>query len=214
MFKQVIFDCDGVLVDTEIVAAQVMVKKLSEQGINITTDHYFKTYTGSTFSGIFRKLLPDLSPDKLTELVNECENAVYERLIPIEGMVEVVNSIVLPTAVVSNSYLWQVNKAITTLGLDESIKHKFSSEMVARPKPAPDVYIHAAKTSGYKPGECLVVEDSKSGVAAAVSAGMTVIGFTGGSHIQPGHAEALIKEGAVKTTSSADELLLVINSLL
>ncbi len=214
MIKQIIFDCDGVLVDTEIVAAKVMVKKLRELGIDITADHYFQTYTGSTFSGIFKSLLPELSSDKLAEIVQSCEHDVYKNLMPIAGMPELVKSINLPKAVVSNSYLWQVNKAMAAIGLEDDIKDRFSSEMVSRPKPAPDVYLHAANTNGYSPEECLVIEDSVSGVMAAVSAGMKVVGFTGGSHTQAGHKEALIKKGAVKTATSADELLLVINNML
>ncbi len=214
MIKQVIFDCDGVLVDTEIVAAQVMVDKLSSLGIEITTDHYFKTYTGSTFSGIFKALLPHAAPSDIHDLVTFCEHAVYENLVPITGMPEIVKSLKTPVAVVSNSYLWQVDKAMRITGLEDVIKGRFSSEQVAHPKPAPDVYLYAAKQLHCHPDECLVIEDSKSGVSAAVAAGMEVIGFTGGSHIQPGHAEQLIKKGAIETASSAAQLLLLINKML
>lgn len=213
MIKQVIFDCDGVLVDTEIVAAKVMVDKLSSMGVDITIDHYFKTYTGSTFSGIFRELLPQVPSDEIRTLVEYCEHSVYEKLIPIKGMPELVKMIKLPAAVVSNSYLWQVNKAMQTIGLDQTITSRFSSEMVAKPKPAPDVYLYAAEHLNSKPEECLVIEDSKSGVIAAVAANMQVIGFTGGSHIQPGHVNALKQKGAIETASSANQLLLLINEI-
>jgi len=213
MIKQLIFDCDGVLVDTEIVAARVMVSVLAEHNVQITVDHYLKTYTGSTFSGIFRSLL-DTSDEKIRELVEYCEKTVYEQLVPIEGIKGVVDAIELPKAVVSNSYLWQVNKALQVTQLDDHFPQRFSAQQVEKAKPAPDVYLLAAQTTGFRPEECLVVEDSKTGVTAAHSAGMNVIGFAAGSHIQPGHAEALKEKGAILTVDSPKALLLAIKDFI
>ncbi|MTI22730.1 HAD family phosphatase [Fulvivirga sp. RKSG066] len=213
MIKQIIFDCDGVLVDTEITAAQVVIDTLAEYNIPLTKDEYLKKYTGSTFSGTFKKLLSNLSIEQIHDIVERCERRVYEELQPIKGMAEVVSSLSLPVAVVSNSYLWQVDKALKVSGISESIANRYSSEQVENPKPAPDVYLLAAERTGYNPKECLVIEDSKSGVTAASAAGMTVIGFLGGSHIINGHGEALKEKGAKLTASTPQELLLLINEL-
>lgn len=214
MIKQLIFDCDGVLVDTEIVAANVMVNKLALLDVNITVDYYLKTYTGSTFSGIFKENLKGLSQSELKQLVIECEEAVYDELKPIEGMTSLVKSLALSKAVVSNSYLWQVEKALNVTGLKSYMDFYCSSEEVEYPKPKPDVYLLAAKRAHCEPHECLVVEDSKSGVTAAVSAGMQVIGFTGGSHIRPGHASALKEKGAIEIAESANQLLPLIENFI
>lgn len=214
MIKQLIFDCDGVLVDTEIVAATVMVNKLTGLGIEITVDHYLKTYTGSTFSGIFKENLKDISANDLHELVSFCEKEVYASLKPISGMTDLVKKIAIPKAVVSNSYLWQVKQALEVTGLKNEMSFYCSAEEVDRPKPYPDVYLLAAERAGCKPEQCLVIEDSKSGVTAAVAAGMKVIGFAGGSHILTGHDLVLKEKGAIEVANSANQLLPIISSYL
>lgn len=214
MFKQVIFDCDGVLVDTEIVAAKVVIDKLSAYDISITMEEYLKTYTGSTFSGTFRQLLPHISDHEIENLVNYAEVTVYDQLQPIKGMPDLVRQLNVPVAVVSNSYLWQVKKALEFLSLSNKVKQYFSAEQVERPKPFPDVYHLARQKTGYTAKEIIVVEDSKTGVEAAVSAGLTVIGFTGASHITNGHDQALKEKGATHIASSAHELLHLLDDLL
>ncbi|UII30872.1 HAD family phosphatase [Fulvivirga ulvae] len=209
MFKQLIFDCDGVLVDTEIIAAEVMTKAFTQCDIHISVEDYLSTYTGKTISSIFNSLLsPDqLQKINLKEFTHQCDVDIYNQLRPVKGMQDVVRTLPFPKAVVSNSSLWQVKKAVKHIGLEDIFKEKFfSSEMVANPKPWPDIYLHAAKTLEVNPEYCLVVEDSKSGVKAAVDAGMTVIGFTGASHIRSGHADILMEIGASHVASSPDEL--------
>lgn len=208
-YKQLIFDCDGVIVDTEIVAAEVTTKVFQRYNVHIAIEDYIKNHTGKTISGLFRTLL---SPEHLEQvdvkiLAEECDQDIYNQLRAVEGMKEVVTSIDIPKAVVSNSRLWQVKKAIKHVGLEEAFNDRFfSAEMVANPKPAPDIYLHAAKSLGVAPEHCLVVEDSKSGVKAAVAAGMTVIGFAGASHIREGHGEALAELGAAKVAMNPQEL--------
>ncbi|MDX1628833.1 MAG: HAD-IA family hydrolase, partial [Fulvivirga sp.] len=201
-------------VDTEITAAEVVVKKLGRHGVDITVAHYLNTYTGSTFSKTFAALLNNITSTERDQLVLTCEKQVYESLKPIEGMASLVKSLQLPVAVVSNSYVWQIEKALKLLDLNNTINHIFSAEMVANPKPAPDVYLLAAQKCDVAPEACLVVEDSKSGVKSAVSAGMQVIGFCGGSHIRPGHDEELKKLGAKYVTQDANTLLLMIQKIL
>ena len=216
-YKQVIFDCDGVLVDTEIVAAEVTTKMFARCNVHISVEDYITMYTGKTISGLFTALLApeDLKRVDIKALAEECDQDIYNQLRPVAGMKEVVSAIQLPKAVVSNSRLWQVKKAVKHVGLEDAFNGNFfSAEMVANPKPHPDVYLHASQTLKVSPDQCLVIEDSKSGVKAAATAGMTVIGFAGASHIRNGHAEALIEMGAEKVAKSPDELQQLLNEYL
>lgn len=209
MFKQIIFDCDGVLVDTEIVAAEVMTKAFAQYNVNVTIEDYLMRFTGKTISSLFESLFTpgQLNKMNVKQFTHQCDVDIYNQLRPVMGMKEVILTLPLPKAVVSNSSLWQVKKAVKHVGLEEVFQSKyFSSEMVPNPKPSPDVYLHAAKSLDVDPAHCLVIEDSKSGVRAAVDAGMTVIGFTGASHIRNGHSEALSDLGASHIASSPEQL--------
>ncbi len=216
MIKQVIFDCDGVLVDTEIIAAEIMVDLLSDLSIQIDIHQYIQEFTGKTFSDIMQYFNVNSIPGKdIESLAKQSEHAIYDRLREIPGMPELVQSLDLPVAVASNSNLWQVKKALQFLQLEDTIgKAFFSAEMVASPKPSPDVYLLAAEKTGQAPAQCLVVEDSTSGVRSALSAGMEVIGFCGASHILPGHAEKLAELGASSIAHDATELKSILSSRL
>ncbi|ELR73495.1 hydrolase [Fulvivirga imtechensis AK7] len=216
-YKQVIFDCDGVLVDTEIVAAEVTTKMFARCNVHISIEDYIAKYTGKTISGLFQSLLApeDLERIDVKALAEECDRDIYEQLRAVAGMKEVVSYITLPKAVVSNSRLWQVKKAVRHVGLEEAFGgNYFSAEMVANPKPYPDLYLYAAEKLKVSPDQCLVIEDSKSGVKAAATAGMAVIGFAGASHISSGHAEELLEVGAKKVAKNPDELLQLLNDYL
>jgi len=210
----VIFDCDGVLVDTEIVAAKVAVQNLQKYDVEISIEEYISTYSGSITSLVFKKLLPQIDEQKLNTMVEGFEVEVYNSLVPITGMKEVIQNISLKKSVVSNSRLWQVEKAMKITGLGQYFSHLFSSEMVPNPKPHPDVYLLAAETNKVDPKECLVIEDSKSGVTAALSAGMNVIGFIGGSHILEGHDKELLKKGVASVANNPQKLLREIKQLI
>lgn len=219
MFKQLIFDCDGVLVDTEIIAAEVMTRAFAKYNIIVSIEDYLHKYTGKTISSLLKSLF---TPEQLQEMdvkafTHQCDVDIYDQLRPVRGMEEMIRSLQpsIPKAVVSNSSLWQVEKAVRHIGLEDVFQNRyFSSEMVPRPKPWPDLYLHAAGVLQIAPASCLVVEDSKSGVKAAVEAGMTVIGFTAASHIRNGHGEALASLGASHITSSPEELKKLINELM
>ncbi len=216
MISQIIFDCDGVLVDTEIVAAEVMIDMLSGMGIKMDIEQYIDEFTGKTFSDIIKHF--DITPEtgkSIESMARDSEQAIYNSLRSVNGMPELVKSLKLPVAVASNSNIWQVEKAIRFLEIENIVNgHYFSSEMVAHPKPFPDVYLLAAERTRQLPENCLVVEDSYSGVKAAKDAGMNVIGFCGGSHIRNGHAMRLQSLGVSAIAFNAEELDNVISSLL
>ena len=215
MIQQVIFDCDGVLVDTEIVAAEIVVGMLNQLGIDISVQTYMHKYTGDALTSILQRL--NVVPDRdqsIMDFAETIERKIYNSLRAINGMPELVRSLSLPVALASNSNIWQVEKAIAFLDIKDKVNtNYFSAEMVERPKPFPDVYLLAARTLDRSPEQCLVIEDSLSGTKSAVGAGMHVIGFCGGSHIQPGHDNRLRELGVDGIAYDASQLRSIISSL-
>lgn len=203
--EQIIFDCDGVLVDTEIVSAEVMVALLKSLGQKIEIKYFLSEYTGKTFRAIFEDMTIDPRVD-IDMLIKNVEERVYQDLRAIEGMGYLARKVDLPKAVVSNSNIWQIEKALTATKLLDVFEHRFSASMVSKPKPSPDIYLHAAETLGKSPANCLAIEDSVSGCTSALSAGMNVIGFCGGQHITSSHRNELTKIGVPFIANSAIEL--------
>ena len=207
----VIFDCDGVLVDSEILASQTVLAMLKPYGFVMSPEEYGSRFAGKVeedtlaiIRGEYGISLPD---DFLARLRLEIERHLDHDLQPIAGMKNVIKDLSLPKAIVSNSRLVRVIASLKTAGLAGLFGEElFAAEMVEHPKPAPDIYLHAARQLGVLPAECLVVEDSQSGVTAAHRAGMTVVGFLGASHIPAGHAEVVRQAGAWTTVADAGEL--------
>lgn len=216
MIKYIIFDCDGVLVDTEIVAAKIMAAKLTEMGNDISLEQYINECSGKTFRQIFQRFMPssNLQNAAISELIETVERQVAESVTPINGVRKAINQIDLPKAVVSNSNKPQIEHALHVVGITELFQDRvFSASMVEKPKPSPLVYQLAAQTLGITPDECLVIEDSISGVTAATTAGMKTIGFVGASHIQNGHSQKLMTLGAIDTFNSMQNLPGIISRL-
>jgi len=219
MTKHLIFDCDGVLVDSEIIAAQVMVEMLNQYEVPISITHYLQHCTGKTFSGLAASLSMEFDkplPDDFVQLVTAKMEVTSSRLLqPIDGMQNMLNTIAsIPKAVVSNSDLHQIKSSLDKVDISHHFgAYTFSSEQVDKPKPSPLVYLHAADSLGVKPSECLVVEDSVSGATAALAAGMQVIGFLAGSHIVDGHDDRLRAVGVKKMAHSSVALKEIIESV-
>jgi HAD superfamily hydrolase (TIGR01509 family) len=136
-------------------------------------------------------------PDDFTEQVNRALFARFETdLKPIAGVREAILSLPYRRCVASSSVPERIALSLRVTGLADLFEHIFSSTEVPRGKPAPDLFLHAAHRMGARPEECLVIEDSPAGVQAAIAAGMRVIGFTGGGHCGPDHAERLRQVGA------------------
>lgn len=197
-----IFDCDGVLVDSEAIAEATLVEQLRQWMPDIQADEALRQALGMTTAHILasleRRSAYTLPQDALECIDNAIEARLARELRAIEGVAEVLAGLDMPLAIVSNSRRRRVVASLVNTGLDTWLGEVplFTAEQVERPKPAPDVYLLAARHMGCAPNECLVVEDSVSGVTAARAAGMTVIGFTGASHIEDGHAERLRDAGA------------------
>lgn len=184
MVEMVIFDCDGVIVDSEIVVNRSNAAVKTELGYPISMEEHIRIFCGQG---------PDspVTKEAWAKLPADYPSIAYERslvhleneLEPIRNIRQVLESLEVPFCMASNSALKKIDFMLNKTEIMPLFEGRiFSSEMVARGKPEPDVYLHAAATMGVDPARCLVVEDSIPGVTAGVTAGMTVLGFTGGSH--------------------------------
>lgn len=200
-FETIMFDCDGVLVDSEFLAARAHGDILRGLGLPAEDVDLACRYGGIANKDMvpmleqqFGAALPaDYLVRVRTHMLALCEQG----LPPIEGARELIESLVAPACVVSNSGLEWIGRALRAVGLVERFNgHVFSAEMVANGKPAPDLYLYAASRLGVSPGRCLVIEDSTTGVTAAKAAGMTVFGFHGGRHCSAQTPSALRAAGA------------------
>jgi HAD superfamily hydrolase (TIGR01509 family) len=136
-------------------------------------------------------------PQDFAERMNRALFARFQTdLKPIAGVREAILALPHPRCVASSSIPERIALSLRVTGLADLFDNIFSATQVARGKPAPDLFLHAAQQLGARPGECLVIEDSPAGVQAALAAGMRVIGFVGGGHCGPGHAEVLRRTGA------------------
>jgi HAD superfamily hydrolase (TIGR01509 family) len=211
MIDHLICDCDGVLVDSEIIADRVMLDVLTETFPGIDFKPVVKTAFGQQTSRFLAGLEIKFGIVMPPNFVDTIEGRVLVELAhsvgPISGVRNALERCGLPVAVVSNSRMERVCASVRRAGLDEIVGNRvFSAQQVARPKPYPDVYLFAADTLGVDPSRCLVVEDSIAGLTAARAAGMKTIAFVGASHIPSGYAQVLRETGITRIMGHMDEL--------
>ncbi|MER8365585.1 HAD family hydrolase [Mesorhizobium sp. M0991] len=183
----VIFDCDGVLVDSEMLSVSALLEMIALAGGNVSEDIAYEHFLGKSMKSV-REILAsdfglDLTDQHLIEMRSELMRKFRQELKPMPGIAQVLPKLGVPCCVASSGTLERIRYALQVtelLGLLEP--HLFSAAMVARGKPAPDLFLHAADKMGAVPRNCLVVEDSPAGIEAARAAGMRVLAFTGGSH--------------------------------
>jgi HAD superfamily hydrolase (TIGR01509 family) len=206
--KHLLFDCDGVLVDTEFTAAIKMTQALNNLSVDLSVDYYLQNLSGTTFSSIVHRYLNNsLSEFEVLQIINKVEDEVAAEVKLIDGVADLLVGLPVSKSVVSNSSVRTVERALETTGIKRYFSSKiFSSELVKQPKPAPDIYLLAINSLGYSASEIIVVEDSISGAKAALTAGLRVIGFVGASHIQPGHGQRLLDLGVSQIAESMIEL--------
>jgi len=200
MVKHLLFDCDGVLIDTEIVAAEVVSGWLQSIGVKIDIETFIREYTGKTFTDIIQilQVKGEISATlDLTEAVPKLDAIIRDNQRPIDGVWDMLNSLTIPRSVVSNSAKDYVELALTKLSITDHFEGRvFSADMVKKGKPSPEVYLFALKTLSLSAENVLVIEDSVAGVTSAAAAGLNVIGFLGGSHVRDGLGDVLAKAGA------------------
>ena len=181
-FQLVIFDCDGVLVDSERLSNQVFADMLGEIGIAVTLDYMFDNFMGHSMAYCMDRvafLLGHPPPsDFAVNYRTRSKRAFESDLKAIPGIAAALDAIELPLCVASSGDHDKMRTTLGVTGLLPRFEGKlFSATEVARSKPAPDIFLHAAKRHGIAPAACLVIEDSPVGVTAAVAAGMTVFGY-------------------------------------
>ena len=216
----VIFDCDGVLVDSEIIAARIEADLITKAGYPVTAAEISESYAGLTFRDILIRVEMEARMPFQASLIDQAEAAVDRELRrnvqAIDGVREAVMSVTTKKCICSNSSSERLDAMLTKVGLKPLFgEHIFSAldKPVERPKPAPDVFLHAAQKMGADPKRTFVIEDSVHGIHGAKGAGMRVIGFTGGSHSYPGHADLLTEAGAETTIRRWPELKTVLDAL-
>ncbi|MEM6615308.1 MAG: HAD family hydrolase [Pseudomonadota bacterium] len=216
-FDLVIFDCDGVLIDSEIISNAVNAEHLTRLGYEISTEEVIRRYTGCPIKEMLAEIEADLGkplPDYFLPGADaEIERRYLDELKPIDGITAVLDAIRKPKCVASSTYMKKLRWSLELTDLiDRLDPHIFSASQVKRGKPAPDLFLFAAARMGAEPQHCIVIEDSVAGVQAGVSAGMPVIGFTGGGHTYPGHRERLLEAGADCVFNSMKDLATQLNA--
>lgn len=215
----VIFDCDGVLVDSEYLAAQIESQLLTDAGFEISPEELSERYAGLVFIDILKDIEKQSTIPLSATLVDRVPELFRSRmeseLRAIDGVRDAVQAIAAkyPYCLCSNSKSADIKNMLTTVGLYDLFENRiFSAPEVGtkKPKPAPDVYLFAAEKLKAKPANTIVIEDSVHGVHGATAAGMRVIGFTGGSHAYPGLADALTEAGAETVISRHSNLAKVV----
>ncbi|HYE01556.1 MAG TPA: HAD family hydrolase [Alphaproteobacteria bacterium] len=213
----VIFDCDGVLVDSEIIYCRVDAETLTAHGLPITVEEVVREFSGHVGLDPYATVAARHGrplPEGIREVARARLMAEMAELPAMAGVADLLERMHHKKCVASNASLdWLTNSLRTTGLYDHFAPHIFSSQMVARGKPAPDLFLHAAERMGVAPERCLVVEDSVPGVTAGVAAGMRVVGFLGGGHIADGHAERLQACGARHIIRHMTELPALVESL-
>jgi HAD superfamily hydrolase (TIGR01509 family) len=212
-----IFDCDGVLVDSELVALETLSTVMTEYGhpmsVAACRDAFMGQHNDDIVRGIEQRIGREL-PGEGSRLRARMLTRLEQELKPVSGVADALSRLAGPMCVASSSDSARIRLTLQWTALDRFFGDAIFSGMdVARGKPAPDIFLHAASKMGFPPSDCLVVEDSTMGVRAGVAAGMTVIGFTGGSHTDAHHAARLREAGAAMTIADMTELPALVKNL-
>jgi HAD superfamily hydrolase (TIGR01509 family) len=195
-FDLVIFDCDGVLIDSEPIANAVFSRQLATAGIRMSPDEVMRTFVGrsrDTCIAMAGEMHGVAMPADFGERWDEALHEALQREVrPVAGVPELLAGLRIPFCVASNGEPRHMELGLGAAGLLPFVQGRlFSAKLVANPKPAPDVYLHAARTMGAAPARCAVVEDTPTGVKAGVAAGMTVFGYVGGPQSDAAQLRAL-----------------------
>jgi len=197
----IIFDCDGVLVDSEVLSCRCLCDALAGCGIEVGLEETLDLFLGRSLDAVLEhyqglgRPIPRQFP---AELMAKVQETFRSALCPIDGIGPVLEDLKIPHCVASSSTLDRVSLSLSLTGLARHFGDRlFTAQMVDRGKPAPDLFLYAARRMQADPVRTLVIEDSVSGVRAAKAAGMTVWGFVGGSHYRARDgAASLLEAGA------------------
>jgi HAD superfamily hydrolase (TIGR01509 family) len=203
VFRAVIFDCDGVLVDSEKLALEVELEVLAELGLTFDRGDYVLRFMGLS-TDAFHAAIDDEAKKRLGRSIaaevrgsERLRQVMIAHLTEVPGALQAIAALKLPKAIASSGSRAGLERKLRQTGLWEHFApHVYSADHVAKAKPAPDLFLHAAAALEVEPVDCLVLEDSVNGVMAARAAGMTVWGFLGGGHAHEGLGSHLLSAGA------------------
>ena len=201
-----IFDFDGVIADSEAIANTVLADTVTELGHSTTLDQSLARYAGRRWTEVVAEAA--IGRPLPSDFSGELKRATLERfrtdLKEVRGATDFIRRFSqIPRAIASSSSIDRLQLCLSVLGLEAEFgNHVYSADMVARGKPHPDIFLYAANKLGVIPDGCLVIEDSASGIRAAVAAGMTAVGLCAASHIRDGHDLRLRDAGAVHLAQS------------
>jgi len=194
----IIFDCDGVLVDSELLSCRCLCEALAGCGIEVGLEETLDLFLGRSLDAVLEhyqglgRSIPRQFP---AELMVKVQETFRSALCPIDGIGSVLEGLKIPHCVASSSTLDRVSLSLSLTGLAGHFGDRlYTAQMVDRGKPAPDLFLYAAERMQTDPARTLVIEDSVSGVRAAKAAGMTVWGFVGGSHYRSRDGRASLRD--------------------
>lgn len=211
-FDLIVFDCDGVLIDSEVLSCECLAGSLSRHGCIISLPDVFEMFLGRSFSAVrqhfHRATGQALDDDFVGAHRASLKDSFARSLQPMRDAGAVLDQLPLPYCLASSSDRERVDFCLAMTGLAERFADRiFTAEQVARGKPAPDLFLHAARAMRADPSRALVIEDSVNGVRAGKAAGMTVWGFVGGSHYADRDGPSLLTEaGADRIFHALGEL--------
>lgn len=207
----VIFDCDGVLIDSEPIASRTLADALMTSGIAISADEALRVFTGNSEAEIQRICVEKYGlcdvEGTFSAWHHRLQLAFSTDLTPMDGMVDLISQLASPKCVASNSRRARLKQSLGMTPLwDLFAPHIYSAEHVARPKPAPDLLLHCATQFGAAPAHCMMIDDSAHGIAAARAANMLAVGFVDPHDIRPDRAAILESAGADFIVTGAEDL--------
>jgi HAD superfamily hydrolase (TIGR01509 family) len=215
----IIFDCDGVLVDSEIIAHALLAQMMTDLGHPMTTAEAVQKFAGRSLVDTLSLIEATLGrsiPDDLGQCYGRLLLERLRRdLKPIPGVKAAIAALPYPRCVASSSSLERIRLSLQATGLASLFgANIFSVTQVAHGKPAPDLYLFASRRMGIVPEHCVVIEDSALGITAGRLAGMKVIGFTGAAHATPEATQHLAAAGAWCVISSMADLPATVQRLM
>lgn len=186
--KLIIFDCDGVLIDSEVISAAMLMRELADHGVVIDADYVVRHFLGRSYPTVLSTIRRDfdvaLPPEFEAQYRARLLTAFETDLKVMPGAAPLLRRLDVPWCVATSSSQTRAERSLRIAGLDGLVGDRlFTAGMVANGKPAPDLFLLAARSMGVAPQDCLVIEDSLNGIRAARAAGMRVWRFTGGTHL-------------------------------
>jgi phosphoglycolate phosphatase len=221
--KLIIFDCDGVLVDSELIIHKVIAQEMTKFGFPTTTEkaiqissnfikakaNNFKQYISEVLFKEYGKTIRDNDFDLIQKEIPKTLQFELQPIIGIPLVLEFLEQKNIAKCIASNAYLNEIIDSLVLVKIKSFFNNDriFSASMVANGKPAPDLFLFAAKQMGFKPSDCLVIEDSTFGIKGALAANMQVIGFLGGEHTKYEWYKSNIRAYNIPIVSNSEELL-------